>query len=138
MLEKLEQYLQYDIEPPVNLAKMHARWTVLMQEKRKEREAVKSEKINEVSSIVLFFCSAHYEVMLIWKRRVEWWNEDKTSAESAERYHIHCAEYGKGVDFTSQVLSIFDLWIPWLGVISRLVISLVSFDLLSRNSGRTG
>jgi hypothetical protein len=41
--------------------------------------------------------------MLIWKRRVEWWNEDKTSAEASERYHIHCAEYGKGVDFTTQV-----------------------------------
>jgi hypothetical protein len=47
-LEKLEQYLEYDIEPPANLAKMHARWTVLMQEKRKENEALKSEKINEV------------------------------------------------------------------------------------------
>jgi hypothetical protein len=41
--------------------------------------------------------------MLIWKRRIAWWNEDSTSLELSEKYHIHCAEFGKGIDFATQV-----------------------------------
>jgi hypothetical protein len=43
--------------------------------------------------------------MLTWKRRIAWLNQDPTSAEASEKYHIHGSEFGKGVDIATQVES---------------------------------
>jgi len=92
VLEKLDQYLQYDIEPPVTLPVIHEQWIAIMNERKHETHMKKEEKINDVLSL--------------WKRRVAWWNEDVACSETAESYIIHCAEFGKGIDFVSKKLGL--------------------------------
>jgi len=38
VLEKLEQYLQYEIEPPANLTQLHDQWITIMDEKKKRKK----------------------------------------------------------------------------------------------------
>jgi len=38
VLEKLEQYVKYEIEPPVNLTKMHNEWMAIMSLKKMEKK----------------------------------------------------------------------------------------------------
>ena len=40
-----------------------------------------------------------------YSRRLAWWHEDSSSVEAEEKFIIHCAEFGKGVDEISQKLS---------------------------------
>jgi len=84
VLETLDQYLKYEIEPPQSLPKIHAEWTAIMQEKEWQNNEKTEEKINDVLSL--------------WKRRVAWWNDDGSNLESKESYIIHSAQFGMGID----------------------------------------
>jgi hypothetical protein len=91
VLEKLDQYLQYEIEPPQSLTVIHQQWQTIMNERRKQSHQKKEEKISDVLSL--------------WKRRVAWWNEDIASPETSESFIIHCSDFGKGIDFITQKLA---------------------------------
>jgi len=84
VLETLDQYLKYEIEPPASLSLLHDEWVTVMELKKREKTEKNEEKINDVLGL--------------WKRRLVWWNQDESSLESSEPYIIHCMEFGKGVD----------------------------------------
>lgn len=46
-----------------------------------------------------------FKVLMMWRRRQNWWNQDASSDELNEKYFIHCAPYGQGIDLTAKVKS---------------------------------
>jgi len=46
-----------------------------------------------------------HEVLDFWRRRVAWYNEDQSSPESQEKYHMHCFKFGDGIDASSRLLA---------------------------------
>lgn len=97
VLEELEQYVKHDIEPPVALQAIRAKWLAIKQERANEQKAKEEEKIVSVLSL--------------WNRRTAWWNEDKASSEAQERNHLHYLPFGEGIDLTSRSLA--SQWIDW-------------------------
>ncbi len=64
VFERLDQWLQYDIEPPESLTEMHARWL----EMRPSESARQAEKMRREQS---WISQLTYE----WNARVSWWND---------------------------------------------------------------
>lgn len=79
VLETLDQYLKYEIEPPLTLPEIHKQYETIMKKREKEKKTKDEEKI--------------VVVLNMWKRRVAWWNEDPTSQETKASYIVHCTEY---------------------------------------------
>ncbi len=64
VFERLEQWLQYDIEPPASLTEMHARWLDMRpSEGQKQAEKLRREQ-NWISRLTGE-----------WSARVSWWND---------------------------------------------------------------
>jgi len=55
-------------------------YDAIIERKVLKRKAKEEEKISHV--------------LLTWRRRVSWWNEDITSPEYKHKYTVHCAEFG--------------------------------------------
>jgi len=69
VLERLDQWLQYKIEPPESLS-IHAEWV--------KRRAAEDDPIAEKKA------KAEHEQMLLryWEERVKWWNDPKPKRET--------------------------------------------------------
>ncbi len=64
VFERLDQWLQYDIEPPASLTEMHARWLDMRpSEGQKQAEKLRKEQawVSQLTSE--------------WNARVAWWND---------------------------------------------------------------
>jgi hypothetical protein len=85
VLETLDQYLKYEIEPPLTLPEIHKQYETIMKKREKEKKTKDDEKI--------------LVVLNMWKRRVAWWNEDPTSQEIKASYIVHCTEYRQRYHF---------------------------------------
>ena len=71
VLESLEQYLEYDIEPPASLPDMRTAWAARRRQKDHEGENKKARQINSV--------------LALWKTRVQWFETDFTPAPAQEK-----------------------------------------------------
>jgi len=125
VLDTLEQYLKYDIEPPTALAKMREQWNAIRAErgrKKREREELKIVQVLQMWKRSVFSLSSD-RLLLRHKsirsfhlnRMLAWWNEDVTSPEFDERFTIHAAEFGKGIDAPSKFLA--DQWAAFQSVL---------------------
>jgi hypothetical protein len=79
VLETLDQYLKYEIEPPLTLPEIHKQYEIIMKKREREKKNKEEEKL--------------VIVLNIWKRRVAWWNEDPTNEEAKLSYIVHCTEF---------------------------------------------
>eukprot|EP01124_Arcella_intermedia_P021407 TRINITY_DN2998_c0_g1_i4.p1 TRINITY_DN2998_c0_g1~~TRINITY_DN2998_c0_g1_i4.p1 ORF type:complete len:2001 (-),score=648.20 TRINITY_DN2998_c0_g1_i4:83-6085(-) len=84
VLESLDQYLKYEIEPPNCLPEVHSQWSLIMAERKLQQHNKHEVRMDEILDI--------------WKRRLAWWNADESNPEGKETYVIHCAAFGKGID----------------------------------------
>ncbi len=64
VFERLDQWLQYDIEPPASLTEMHARWLDM-------RPSEAQRLAEEVSRELEWMSQLTHE----WNARVSWWND---------------------------------------------------------------
>jgi len=48
VLEKIDQYVQYEIEPPISLPKMNEQYWAIMNARKAKKEEKKEEKIHAV------------------------------------------------------------------------------------------
>ena len=62
VLETLEQYLEYDLEPPATWAEMHAQWHARRDEGRRAKSEREEKQIETV--------------LELWNKRVAWWESD--------------------------------------------------------------
>jgi len=107
----MEQYLQYEIEPPVSLPKMQEQYKAIMAMRASKKKAKEEERIHQVlnmwkryltlSSSDILYSFFSYFVL----RRVAWWNEDVASPEAGEAFIMHAAEFGKGIDEVAKKLA---------------------------------
>ena len=78
VLENIEQYLEYNIEPPATRAKMLAKFRELKREVDKDAEEIRTEHLETVVEL--------------WQQRVEWWrkefksNSEKVTLEKRAHY----------------------------------------------------
>eukprot|EP01130_Rhizamoeba_saxonica_P003984 TRINITY_DN1648_c0_g1_i2.p1 TRINITY_DN1648_c0_g1~~TRINITY_DN1648_c0_g1_i2.p1 ORF type:complete len:1848 (-),score=481.97 TRINITY_DN1648_c0_g1_i2:78-5597(-) len=91
VLEKLKQYVEYEIEPPDCLGEIKKKWFMIMESRKKEKKDVEEIKVNDVLDI--------------WKRYLAWWNEDASSLEKTEQYVMHCFPFGEGIDHSEKKLA---------------------------------
>jgi hypothetical protein len=71
VLDSLEQYLTHDIEPHPS-APFYEKFKVISQRKRQEKQLKKNKKITQMIGI--------------WDRRIQWWNEDFDGTRSHPDY----------------------------------------------------
>lgn len=62
VLESLEQYLEYSIEPPVSLPKMLEAYRLYISKQKKEEDDRQREQIEQI--------------LQKWEARIEWWEKD--------------------------------------------------------------
>eukprot|EP01122_Echinamoeba_exundans_P015639 TRINITY_DN751_c0_g1_i1.p1 TRINITY_DN751_c0_g1~~TRINITY_DN751_c0_g1_i1.p1 ORF type:complete len:1825 (-),score=361.56 TRINITY_DN751_c0_g1_i1:2120-7570(-) len=91
VLEELDQYLKYDIEPPNELPNIKRDWLRLKRQMRDAETEKSEEKI--------------LHVLDLWKRRVAWWNEDMACPETTQRVWLHHSVFGQGVDPVETLMS---------------------------------
>lgn len=71
VLENLEQYLEYDVEPPQSLAGMRRDFFRLRQLGQEEKIASKKEHLESI--------------VMLWKERVSWWEKDHHAGYEKKR-----------------------------------------------------
>lgn len=84
VLESLDQYLEYDIEPPESLPELRKAFTK-NQGIRKAKE--KKEKADQVEHVVK-----------LWQQRVKWWNRDFHADYGASRKRREIDPHDEGRD----------------------------------------
>lgn len=62
VLERYEQYVEYEVRPPAQLASMRTRWDQEMARRAKEEKAVATSKLERILSL--------------WEERVAWWEKE--------------------------------------------------------------
>jgi len=101
VLESLDQYLKYEIEPPLTLPEIHKQYEAIMKKRENEK------KMKEEEKIVL--------VLSMWKRRIAWWNEDPTCDEAKASYIAHCMEYRQRSEEQTMVTE----WVEYLNAVDH-------------------
>ena len=77
VFERLEQWVQYDIEPPESLAEIHARWLDM----RPSEGQKQAEKLRKEQAWVS-------QLTREWNERVSWWNDPIPKNIEREKYSI--------------------------------------------------
>lgn len=91
VLETLEQYIEYDVEPPRSREEIHAAWHRRRSEVRQITEDTRKAKVEEV--------------VAMWQARVEWWETDFSGWRAKDKQKITGAEEGQSLGSASDTRS---------------------------------
>jgi len=62
VLERLEQYVEYEVRPPASLTQMRTQWDNTMAARSKQQKAVSQQKLDRI--------------VQMWEERVAWWDKE--------------------------------------------------------------